>query len=360
MELTSRANLQVRGLNSGCGQEFAQRLAAVGLLPSATHERVRNVLGSPTADGDAMWDVRAVAHELDVLLCAIPDLAELPGRFLFAVDGGGGDVAALAADVCLYPLRSDSIALLLAGTDSGVRVAPGEAARAAVAAAEAFLTERGRQGSLAWRLTELDNGVQAIAGKVLAVRDAVWSPPEPVPARPLPTHAQVGELFRQYGRITVGVGAPLGRLSPEQVDIIAAASGTAGELRLTPWRTIVLPGLPADEADRWLSDLGAHGLVVDREQGRTGVTSCTGRPGCAKALADVRNDAERAMRRPIGGELPVHWVGCTRRCGRPQGPVVEVLATEAGYEIGLDGRTYATEADIDQVSAALDVARRKE
>ncbi|MFC7642028.1 hypothetical protein ACFQX6_14390 [Streptosporangium lutulentum] len=45
IELTSRANVQVRGLGEGGG--FAARMAAAGLLPSATHERIRNVLASP-------------------------------------------------------------------------------------------------------------------------------------------------------------------------------------------------------------------------------------------------------------------------------------------------------------------------
>lgn len=359
LELTSRANLQVRGISSGQEREFADRLAATGLLPSPTHERVRNIIGSPTADGAALLDVRAVARELDALLCAAPELAELPGRFLFAVDDGRGDVAALDADVCLRPLRDGSVALLLAGVDSGVRVGPGEAARAAVVAAEAFLTARSRQGSSAWRLAELDRGVRTAAAAVLAVRGAVRSPPEFVTPRPLPTHAQVGELFRQDGLSTIGVGAPLGRMSREQVDIIAAASAAAGELRLAPWRTAVLTGLPAGEAQRWISELGAHGLIVDPASARAGATSCTGRPGCAKALADVREDAERDLRRPAGDVLPVHWAGCDRRCGRPQGPVVEVLATEAGYDIELDGRTWASAVEPDQVSATLDVARRK-
>ncbi len=142
------------------------------------------------------------------------------------------------------------------------------------------------------------------------------------------------------------------------MDIIGAASDTAGELRLTPWRTVVLPGLRPDEAGRWMSDLGARGLLVDPFSDGVGVTACTGRPGCAKARADVREDARRTLRAPSGGALPVHWSGCERRCGRPQGRVVEVLATDAGYEVGLDDEAWMSEADADQVSAALDAARR--
>src|SRR3954468_18835961 len=46
LELTSRGNLQLRGLAGGAEAELGNRLAAAGLLPSQTHERVRNVLAS--------------------------------------------------------------------------------------------------------------------------------------------------------------------------------------------------------------------------------------------------------------------------------------------------------------------------
>ncbi|MEU5852097.1 precorrin-3B synthase [Saccharopolyspora shandongensis] len=351
-ELTSRANVQVRGLPAGAEEELAAGLRTAGLLPSATHERVRNIIGSPSAGGRELVDVRAVARELDAALCATPSLADLPGRFLFAVDDGSADVISLGADVGLLAQRADTLALVLAGVDSGVRSAPDQAAGVAIAAAEAFLAEKAAQGRSAWRLAELDDGARRVADRLGA------DPAGPLSSTKPATHAQVGGVARPDGTVAVVAGAPLGRLSRDQLDIITAASDAAGELRLTPWRTVVLPGLRPDEADRWLSDLGAHGLLVDPSSAGAGVTTCAGRPGCAKARADVRDDARRALRAPDGGALPVHWSGCERRCGRPQGRVVEVLATGAGYEVGLDGETRASGADVDQVSAALVAARR--
>ncbi|MEV0085985.1 precorrin-3B synthase [Saccharopolyspora sp. NPDC050642] len=348
-ELTSRANVQVRGLPAGAEEELAAGLRTAGLLPSATHERVRNIIGSPSANGRELVDVRAVARELDTALCATPSLADLPGRFLFAVDDGSADVISLGADVGLLAERADALALVLAGVDSGVRSTPGQAVGVAIAAAEAFLAEKAAQGCSAWRLAELDDGARRIAERLGTV------PAGPLPTNQPATHSQVGAVERSDGTVAVVAGAPLGRLSRDQLDIITAASEAAGELRLTPWRTVVLPGLRPDESGRWLSELGAHGLLVDPSSAGAGVTACAGRPGCAKARADVREDAWRA---PAGGALPVHWSGCERRCGRPQGRVVEVLATGAGYEVGLDGETRASGADVDQVSAALVAARR--
>src|SRR3954454_22480955 len=44
LEVTSRGNVQLRGLAEGAPPELGERLARAGLLPSQTHERVRNLL----------------------------------------------------------------------------------------------------------------------------------------------------------------------------------------------------------------------------------------------------------------------------------------------------------------------------
>ncbi|MDT3399576.1 nitrite reductase, partial [Streptomyces sp. B1866] len=129
LDLTSRGNLQVRGLGSGCGGEFADRLRAAGLLPSDRHDRVRNVVASPLCglDGAGYADVRAWARELDALVCgggtagpgAPAELAGLSGRFLFALDDGRGDVAALDADVTLIAEPDGGAALRLGPAGPG-------------------------------------------------------------------------------------------------------------------------------------------------------------------------------------------------------------------------------------------------
>jgi len=106
LELTSRGNVQLRGLAPGAEAGLGDRLAAAGLLPSPTHERVRNVLASAlTGRAGGHVDVRPWVRTLDAALCADPALAALPGRYLATLDDGRGDVAGLGGDVGLGLVR---------------------------------------------------------------------------------------------------------------------------------------------------------------------------------------------------------------------------------------------------------------
>jgi len=107
VELTSRGNVQLRGLAGDAAVPLTDGLARAGLLPSFSHDRVRNVLASPLAGLDGGTDLTGIVRALDAALCARPRLAQLSGRFLFAVDDGRGDVAGLGADV-VATVRADS------------------------------------------------------------------------------------------------------------------------------------------------------------------------------------------------------------------------------------------------------------
>jgi precorrin-3B synthase len=326
LELTSRGNVQLRGLAPGAEVELGDRLAAAGLLPSATHETARNVLASALSGRTGgVVDVRPWVVGFDAGMCADPALAGLPGRFLAAFDDGRGDVARLGADVGLLALDADSVALVLGGSDTGLRCRASDAVALALAATRGFLHERAAQGGTAWRLAELVDGPDRIATALGGPRDE----PRPLPA--LPSTGPAGAVMQDDGRTALVAVVPLGRMSAAQAELVTSIA--VGDLQLTPWRSIVVPDL----ADTALgADLAAAGLVLDPGSPWLRVTACAGRPGCAKSLADVRGDVVRAV---ASGSLPAdgarqHWVGCERRCGRPSGNVVDVVATEVGYRIG--------------------------
>ncbi|MEV6058287.1 cobalamin biosynthesis protein CobG, partial [Streptomyces sp. NPDC052107] len=126
---------------------------------------------------------------------------------------------------------------------------------------------------------------------------------------------------------------PLGQLAPAQWQLLTDTARRYGnELRLTPWRGIVVPG-PFDEggAAEALRNLAAAGLVTTPESPWTGVGACIGHPGCAKSLSDVRAEAGAAVG-PVG-RLPVYWSGCERRCGHPHGEWIDVVVTPGGHRI---------------------------
>lgn len=352
LDLTSRGNVQVRGLADDAGPELAARLREHDLLPSGEHERVRNIIASPLSGCDAsgVADIAELVPELDRGLCADPALAELSGRFLFVLDDGRGDVAGLGGDVAVLPVSPDSAALLLAGADSGLRVPLGAVVDAVLAVARAFLAERAERDSAAWRIVELTEAVPAITERVRA--QGTTERGEPVTAPSPRQHGPVGIVDRGDGCATLAAAAPLGRLDGERLDAVAAAS--SGPVRLTPWRGVVLPHLVDPTAA--LSTLDAAGLVVDDASPWNGVTACAGQPGCAKSWTDVRGDARRALPLLPAGAA-VHFAGCSRRCGRPRGDAVDVVAGPEGYEVSRgtsdDDRTGATRSGTTAAVAAL-------
>jgi len=102
-----------------------------------------------------------------------------------------------------------------------------------------------------------------------------------------------------------------------------------GGARITPWRSVVLPGV-ADAAGVLRAAAGL-GFGTDEGSPWLRVTACAGRPGCAKALADVQADAGGfAARWP---QRIVHVSGCARHCGRPAATEIDVTATSEGYQV---------------------------
>ncbi|MEU9107983.1 cobalamin biosynthesis protein CobG [Streptomyces xanthophaeus] len=310
LELTSRGNVQLRGLADGCGAALAELLDSAGLLPAPSHERIRNIVASPLADP-------APVRELDRLLCADPEAAALSGRFLFAVDDGRGDVAALDPDVTLLAQPGGRVLVRLGASTDAAEVAAADAPRAALEAARHFLDVAAAAGTRAWRIAELP------AGHALDVREftdlltgrgirAAYRPDAPRPYADPPAPGVHADLLC--------VLVPLGRLGTAQWRELH------GELRITPWRSILVSAAAPRPA----------GLVTSPGSPWESVTACTGRPGCAKSLADVRADA-RAVAGRTRGPLPVHWSGCERRCGHPRGTAwVDLVATPDGYRLGAD------------------------
>jgi precorrin-3B synthase len=313
-ELTSRGNIQLRAITDTAA--VAEIVAAAGLLPSQTHERVRNIVASPLSGRvGGTTDIRDLVTELDEAVQSEPVLAELPGRFMFGVDDGRADISGLAADVGAHFRDEATAALLLAGRDTGVRLMRPDAVPALVAVAKRFAATRGK----AWRVAELTDVAPLLEQFTpRAAPGATW----PAAIRP-----PVGWLPQDDGRVALGAAVPLGVLQAGVAEYLAAIGAP---LVITPWRSVLICDLDDGVADAALRVLAPMGLVFDENSPWLSVSACTGSPGCEHSAADVRADAAAALDDPVGGHR--HFVGCERACGSP--PIGAVLvATGDGYRL---------------------------
>ena len=385
VELTSRASLQIRGLDPGAGERVAARLAAGGLLASPAHDRVRNLLASPLAGrlSQSLAPVDELVVALDRGLCADVGLASLPGRLQFAVDDGAGTVAWDRADIALvaeaqapraaaFGDASDpaeptvALRLWLAGSRTTLWSFAPDAPRLALDAARAFLAllvdgdDGARPGAdprdapapladaiagaseAAWRVADLRDGRARIAralGGALQSRADV-APPSlaselavalAAPVAPARAHGPaIATLEQADGRRALTVLPPLGRLD---LRAVARLAELAGDVRLSTARTLTFVDLAPSEVSPLRDALSALGLVTTTGSGWHALSACAGLGACASALVDVRAAAS-ARARVRGADAPAeHWSACARGCGRPAGVALSVIAGEDGLRI---------------------------
>lgn len=309
LELTARGNVQLRAITDVAAAAGA--IADAGLLPSATHERVRNIVASPLSGRvGGRADVRTWVAALDAAICAEPRLAALGGRFWFSLDDGRADVSGLGADVGVHVFE-DGCGLSLTGRDTGVRLAVDDVITTLVDVAVRFAEIRGK----AWRVNELDDISKLLPGAALGA------------AFPAVTRAPVGWLAQDDGRVTLGAAVPLGVLPAHVAEYLAAIEAP---LVVTPWRSVLVCDLSEEVADVALRVLAPLGLVFDENSPWLNVSACVGSPGCVHSAADVRAAAAAAL--DAGRAVHRHFVGCERACGSPNAGEV-LIATDDGYRV---------------------------
>jgi precorrin-3B synthase len=335
LEITSRANLQIRGVGPAAGEGVTQLLVDGGVTAEGgAADGRRNVLSSPTAgcDRGELLDPRPLVTEVVARL--VGHRGALSPKFGVIVDGGGTvHLRGLPHDVCLGATRHPGGQLRLEvclgrALPTGERpgsvmlLLPADLGRFVTAALEVLNSPPLRPGSrMSALVTEFghDEAIALVARRAgidLEIADPARLGPAPVPsARPL------GILpARQDGLSMVGAMPALGRLSAdtlEQVGELAVASGQ-GDLRLTPWRSMLLTGVATADAASVLARLEDLGLVVDPADPAAHVVACAGNTGCPAGLTDAQGDGRRLVEilRSAGPATPaaVHISGCAKRC----------------------------------------------
>jgi precorrin-3B synthase len=303
LQLTSRASVQIRGLPDPVPVGLIDAVREAGFLPSDTHERVRNIVASPlTGISGGAADVRPLVLRLDAGLCADPELASLPSRFLFALDDGRGDVTAASFDLGYRAVDHDRGWVLIGGA-LGIPVSVADVVEMLLDLARQFLVANRRSGEV-WHVRDLPSWPSGLEG---------------VRMIELPRGTAGTPLGAVAGAASVQV--PLALLTPAQAARVEAAAD--GPVVITPSRGLVLPG-----AAPHLPSLVAAGLIEDPESPWSAISACVGAPSCQKSLINTRAYAT-ALAQSGSPLRRTHVSGCERRCGAPTDDHLDLVAPTA-------------------------------
>jgi precorrin-3B synthase len=311
IDLSGRANVQIRGVSETSHLPLLDALASLGLIDNdvATETR-RNIVVAP------LWQVGdetfTIATALEAL---VPDLPDLPGKFGFAVDTGPSRVLSdVPADIRIERAENGAVIVRADGAALGIPAGAADADGVVQALAEWFATSGGIKAGRGRMAAHLSGGAippERLRGTVAPCQPA---------RRPLPGRNSLGTFaafaFGQTDARTLSRLAEKGR-----------------DIRITPWRMVLIEG----DAD--LS--GIPGLILDPADPLRRVVACTGAPGCIQAFQPTRDLAARLAPGVPEGSL-LHVSGCAKGCAHPAPAAVTLVGTSGGFDLVRDGRSQDT------------------
>jgi precorrin-3B synthase len=306
IDLTGRANLQIRGVREESYETIVAGLLQLGLVDDdQAMEAQRNILVAPFwAEGD---DTYALAAELERALATRP--LGLPEKFGFAVDCGASRVLTQAPADIRIERGADSLIARADGVEEGCAVSRADAIDVALSLAEWFLASGGMRDGRGRMAAHLAGGAK--------LPDAFASK-----ATPALTSASLDPGVHPAGAL---VGLAFGQMQGGTLEYLA---GLAPGLRLTPWRMILVEGL---------RDMPQHeGLVSRADDPLLRVVACTGAPGCPEAQAETRTFAA-SLAPHIAPDRRLHVSGCAKGCAHPAPSDITLIGTPDGFDLVRDG-----------------------
>jgi ferredoxin-nitrite reductase len=353
--VTTRANLQVREISAENGAAFLEGLADLGLTAKGSGaDNIRNVTGSATAGIDPLelLDTRPHARAWHHHILNDRSLYGLPRKFNVAFDGAGSiatledtnDIGFQAIDVAEGASFEGQMVtpgiwyrLTLGGItghkdlarDTGVIVAPSDAIAVADAIVRVFIangnrTDRNKSRLKyvldAWGFESFLAAVEEKLGRRLIRLDSAFVRPRPVYDR----LAHIGvHVQAQAGLNWIGVALPVGKLTVQQMRVIASIANQCGDgdIRLTVWQNLLISGVRDVQVDDVLANLQAIGLSAETSVLRAGLIACTGATGCKFAGAHTKEDALAIAaycepRITLDTAVNIHLTGCHNSCAQ--------------------------------------------
>lgn len=304
VEITSRANLQVRGLRDESRGPAADVLIDCGLADADRRVDARRAIVAPALAGHdptELADVTPMVRSITAALAVAEFADALPPKFSVVVDGGGrAGVADLAGDV-VVAVDGDTASLAWsspappgAGPPNPELVCIADLPDAVVRiAAELGVARSNGRRSARCRVAQ----PRDFAGPIVGI------------------HADHDE-----GRCTVVAAPRFGRLDPNSLLVLAELADSA-ELRFTHRRGVAVVGVRTDDVADLIEVLDRGGLSADAADPGHSVTACVGTSGCISARGDSLAAAGALVierRRHLAPWPPVHFAGCEKHCGAPK------------------------------------------
>lgn len=301
IDLTSRANLQLRGVTEAGWLALIEELQALGLVdPDPVREGRGAILVNPDWRGSD--DTHAIASELRVRLAELPDL---PGKLGFVVDAGAAPMLTDApGDFRIERGVTGELLLRADGRAKGVTVTRSSAVDALIRLAHWFADSDG-----------------AAAGRMARHEAAVpdWAEGDAIPASGKPMQPGAHPIGAIYG-------LPFGRI--DAASLAAFVCTHDCPIRLTPWRLLIAEGVaPAPAAGMLLADSPI--LHVD---------ACVGAPACPQASVETRGLAAR-LAPLIDGRL--HVSGCAKGCARARAADWVLTGRAGAFDLARNARAGA-------------------
>ncbi|MEP2534174.1 cobalamin biosynthesis protein CobG [Shimia sp.] len=305
IDLTSRANLQIRGVAEKDHEAVLTRLNALCLLPDDPDlESRRNILVSPLWQQDD--ETFQLASELTNRLRELPDM---PAKIGFAIDTGPAPL--FSSDSADFRLeRSDGgIVLRADGNSKGLAVSLNTAIDALIDMARWFVATGG------------------VENRRMAAH---------LSHEPLPSKWQTAQSDRPAPEITPGpckagdvYGAAFGKINATELrDLMHTTGATA--LRVTPWRLFLL-----ECATSFLSD--APNFITHPADPLLQVDACPGAPLCNAATVETRALAHTLAK---VSPTPLHISGCAKGCARPRACATTLVGRDGKFDLVRNGRPW--------------------
>ncbi len=335
IDLTNRANVQLRGLHEDTYAEAISALAAAGLIDdNAEAEAVRNVVVDPLSGIDpTRMDMRPLAAALERCVVENTALHALPGKFGFALNGSAA--SKISADIVVTARDALSCVVQLdrgAGQTAAI-VGYADAVDAAVRLAQTFQDVAKENPEI----RRMRDAMAVVSEAEFFARSGLQGVYH-MTAAPEQDATLAGFIGPGAAPFAVGIGFPFGRIGAGELRLLCDGAAVVGcsDVRPSTQRVLVVPVRNSEDARDLLGMAQSLGLITDPVDARLNFDVCPGAPVCRNATTPTRDDAEQLIAGLALAGIPVpsvHISGCNKGCARRDAAALTFVGRDGAYEL---------------------------